>query len=41
MSSTHLTRGERLALTRVALSGIASGIVRAVAAWVLAHIFPW
>jgi hypothetical protein len=35
MSSKHPTRRERLALTRIVLSGAISGIARAVTTWLL------
>ncbi|WP_327341331.1 hypothetical protein [Streptomyces europaeiscabiei] len=35
MSRTRLTRGERLALARAALSGVVSGTVRAILTWLL------
>ncbi|MFJ4689421.1 hypothetical protein [Streptomyces sp. NPDC088789] len=38
MPSTHLTRTDRLALARTALSGIISGIARAFTTWLLDHL---
>ncbi|MET7457452.1 hypothetical protein ABZT03_37450 [Streptomyces sp. NPDC005574] len=40
MSRTPLTRRERLALARAALSGAVSGVLRAITAWLLNDYTP-